>query len=158
MRALLMFATVFASYAAQWVLWRASAGRLLDERWASVHRKNAERLARGFVRLRGVYIKMGQVLSVLGTFLPSAYGVALRPLQDAVPPRPFRELEPRLQGEWGPNWQNRLAELDEVALAAASLAQVHRGVTRDGRQVAVKILSPGIEALVQRDLRVVRLV
>jgi predicted unusual protein kinase regulating ubiquinone biosynthesis (AarF/ABC1/UbiB family) len=101
---------------------------------------------------------MGQVLSVLGTFLPSAYAQALRPLQDAVPPRPLAELEPRLQAAWGPDFMVKLRSLEPEALAAASLAQVHRGVSLDGREVAVKILSPGIEVLVKRDLAVIRLV
>jgi ubiquinone biosynthesis protein len=156
--ALWLFATVFSSYAAQWVIWRATGRRLFTRRWASVHERNAARLARGFLRLRGVFIKMGQVLSVLGTFLPSAYALALRPLQDAVPPRPLSELEPRFRAVWGPHSAKRLASLEPNALAAASLAQVHRGKTHDGRDVAVKVLTPGIESLVRRDLRVVRMV
>jgi predicted unusual protein kinase regulating ubiquinone biosynthesis (AarF/ABC1/UbiB family) len=147
---------VFASYALQWLVWRATLRRVWSTRWPSVHKKNAERLARGFLRLRGVYIKMGQVLSVLGTFLPSAYGEALRPLQDAVPPRPLPELLPRLHSVWGEAGVARLGTLDETAIAAASLAQVHRGTTHDGRVVAVKVLWPGIERLVELDLRVIR--
>lgn len=156
LRALWLYATVFASYAAQWLVWRATCGRVWNERWALVHEANARRLSRGFLRLRGVYIKMGQVLSVLGTFLPAAYAEALRPLQDAVPPRPLSDLLPRLHAVWGDAGVGRLAKLDENALAAASLAQVHRGTTEDGTDVAVKVLWPGIETLVRRDLRVIR--
>ena len=55
----------------------------------------------GFARLRGVFIKMGQVLSVVGTFLPPAFGEALETLQDKVPPRPFAEIEGRLREAFG---------------------------------------------------------
>lgn len=155
-RALWLYATVFASYAAQWLVWRATLRRGWNDRWSRVHRANAQRLARGFLRLRGVYIKMGQVLSVLGTFLPSAYGDALRPLQDDVPPRPLSDLLPRLRSVWGEAGVDRLAKLEPQAIAAASLAQVHRGTTKDGTEVAIKVLWPGIEKLVERDLRVIR--
>ena len=52
----------------------------LRARWKLVHKKNAQRLYKGFVRLRGVYIKLGQILSVLGSFLPKAYAKELERL------------------------------------------------------------------------------
>lgn len=153
-----MFATVFLSYGLQWLLWRATFRKFFNDRWKLVHATNAERLARGFVRMRGVYIKLGQVISVMGAFLPSAYGTALRRLQDAVPARSLGEMTSRLRPVWGEDYQRHFRELAPEALAAASLAQVHRGTTQDGEEVAVKILYPGIEALVRRDLFVIGLV
>lgn len=120
------------------------------------HRKNALRLADGFVELRGVFIKTGQVLSVMGTFLPSAYGEALARLQDKVPPRPFSEVEGRLREAFGEGALSRFGSFERVPVAAASLAQVHRATTRDGRQLAVKILYPDIERLIRIDLGVLR--
>jgi ubiquinone biosynthesis protein len=153
-RALALALSILASYGLHWLIatlfgWKRTAARL--ER---VHRKNAERLAIGFTELRGVFIKMGQVLSVLGGFLPRAYGVALERLQDRVPPRPFHEIEGRLEEALGPNALAHFGSLEHEAMAAASLAQVHRGTTKDGRRIAVKILYPGIEALIRRDLAV----
>src|SRR6185369_15945754 len=109
---------------------------------ALAHLRNARRLAEGFARLRGVFIKMGQVLSVVGTFLPSAFGEALETLQDQVPPRPFSEIEGRLREAFGDQPLARFGSFEREALAAASLAQVHRATTLDGRQIAVKILYP----------------
>ncbi len=151
-----MFWTVFASYGLQWLLARLFGKRRLKARLERVQQKNAERLATGFTRLRGVFIKMGQVLSVIGTFLPRAYGSALEKLQDKIPPRPFHEVESRLHEALGDDPLSRFAKFDRTPLAAASLAQVHRAETLDGRIVAVKVLYPGIEKLIRNDLAVLR--
>jgi ubiquinone biosynthesis protein len=155
-RALLMFWTVFASYGLQWLLAKLLGPRRVKARLARVHRKNARRLAEGFTRLRGVFIKMGQVLSVIGSFLPRAYGEELEKLQDKVPPQPFREVERRLVEALGEDPLARFSSFDREPLAAASLAQVHRAVTLSGQAVAVKVLYPNIEKLIKRDLAVLR--
>ncbi|HEY3499897.1 MAG TPA: AarF/UbiB family protein [Polyangiaceae bacterium] len=155
-RALILFWTVFGSYGFGWplslLLGKERGGRFLNR----LHKKNARRLARGFSKLRGVFIKMGQVLSVTGTFLPPAYGEALAELQDKVPPRPFPEIEGRLREAFGADPLARFGSFDPEPIAAASLAQVHRGTTRGGLAVAVKVLYPHIERLIAADLRVLR--
>lgn len=151
----MLLATLLASYGWQWLCARllGSWGRA---RWERVHQRNARRVARSFVRLRGVYIKLGQVLSVLGTFLPKAYGDELEGLQDSVPPRAFPEIEWRLRQALGPEALSRFASFESTPIAAASLAQVHRARTHDGREVAVKVLYPGIEGVVEGDLKLLR--
>ena len=134
------------------VLGETRAKRRLER----AHLKNARRLSTGFARLRGVFIKMGQVLSVVGTFLPAAFGEALESLQDQVPPRPFSEIEGRLREAFGDDPLARFGSFEREPLAAASLAQVHRATTLDGRAIAVKVLYPGIEVLIRRDLAVLR--
>ncbi|MCA9592927.1 MAG: AarF/ABC1/UbiB kinase family protein [Myxococcales bacterium] len=156
LRALLMFWTIFASYGVQWLLAHVFGQKRLAARMERVHVKNARRLAQGFTRLRGVFIKVGQVLSVIGTFLPAAYGKALESLQDKVPPRPFSEIEGRLTEALGDDPLSHFETFHREPLAAASLAQVHRATTRDGEPVAVKVLYPGIETLIRRDLAVIR--
>lgn len=156
LRALALFWTVFASYGFEWLLARFLPPSVVRARLDRAHRKNARRIALGFSRLRGVFIKMGQVLSVMGTFLPAAYAEELEKLQDKVPPRPFPEIEGRLREAFGEDALDRFASFEREPIAAASLAQVHRATTRDGRPVAVKVLYPGIERLIRRDLRVLR--
>jgi len=156
LRALRLFWTIIASYALVWVFSRYSSPSTRERRFERAHRKNAERLASGFVALRGVFIKTGQVLSVSGTFLPSAYGEALAKLQDKVPARPFSEIAGRLAEAFGPDALSRFGSFEQLPVAAASLAQVHRATTRDGRELAVKVLYPDIERLVRIDLGVLR--
>jgi ubiquinone biosynthesis protein len=156
LRALRLFWTIIASYALVWVFSRWSSAETRTRRFERAHRKNAERLATGFVQLRGVFIKTGQVLSVTGTFLPSAYGEALAKLQDKVPPRPFSEIAGRLAEAFGPAALSRFGSFEPQPVAAASLAQVHRATTLDGRALAVKVLYPDIERLVRIDLGVLR--
>ncbi len=155
-RALLLFWTLFASYGLEWVLSRVLPPERMRSRLERAHRRNARRLTRGFSELRGVFIKMGQVLSVMGTFLPAAYGEELESLQDDVPPRPFTEIETRLSEAFGPDALSRFGSFEREPLAAASLAQVHRATTKDGQRLAVKVLYPGIERLIRADMRVLR--
>src|SRR5450432_348145 len=134
------------------VLGETRAKRRLER----AHLKNARRLSTGFARLRGVFIKMGQVLSVVGTFLPAAFGEALESLQDQVPPRPSSGIEGRLREAFGDDPLARFGSFEREPLAAASSAQVHRATTLDGRAIAVKVLYPGIDVLIRRDLAVLR--
>ena len=156
LRALVMFWTVFASYgftfALSLVLTKAASMRLFER----AHKKNARRLVRGFSTLRGVFIKMGQVLGVTGTFLPPAFPEALEELQDKVPPRPFAEIEGRLTEAFGADPLSRFGSFERMPIAAASLAQVHRATSRDGRPVAVKVRYPNIERVIAADLAVMR--
>jgi predicted unusual protein kinase regulating ubiquinone biosynthesis (AarF/ABC1/UbiB family) len=155
-QALRLFWTIIASYALVWAFSRWSTPRVRQRRFERAHRTNAERLVSGFVQLRGVFIKTGQVLSVTGTFLPSAYGNALSRLQDNVPARPFEEIAGRLEEAFGAGALELFGTFERVPVAAASLAQVHRATTLDGRPLAVKVLYPDIERLIRIDLGVLR--
>jgi ubiquinone biosynthesis protein len=128
----------------------------MELRWQRLHATNARRIARQFTELRGVFIKMGQVLSVMAPVLPPVYAQELEKLQDAVPPQPYEWMRHRLVQAWGDDPEAKFAEVDRTALAAASLAQVHRARLVDGTEVVLKILYPGIEDLVRSDLARVR--
>jgi ubiquinone biosynthesis protein len=151
-----LLVTLIASYGVHYAIAGFLGKQRASARLQRINRDNAERVADGFSRLGGVFIKLGQVLSVLGAFLPRAYASALERLQDKVPPRPFHEVEGRLREALGPNPLERFSEFSREPLAAASLAQVHKATTRDGRKVAVKVLYPGIESMIRRDLAVMR--
>src|SRR5450755_2248244 len=94
-RVLWLFGVIFASYLVHFALARVlrRPGRRdtpwIKERRGRVDERNAKRLLRGMLRLRGVFIKLGQVLSIVGGFLPRAYTRELESLQDNVPPQPF---------------------------------------------------------------------
>jgi ubiquinone biosynthesis protein len=92
-------------------------------------------------------IKLGQALATRPDLIGLEAALDLVRLQDSLPPLPFSEMEAVLNASYGSGtWRDRFESIDPVAVGAASMAQVHRGVTTDGRQVAIKMLRPGIEA------------
>ncbi len=91
-------------------------------------------------------IKLGQALATRPDLIGTDAALDLVRLQDSLPPLPFAEMEKVLDASLaGGSWRDRFQSIDPVAVGAASMAQVHRGVTSDGREVAIKMLRPGIE-------------
>lgn len=154
-RAMRVFGTIFISY-----LWQLSWARLwptrygTPERWRKIHRKNARRMYKGFVRLRGVYIKLGQILSIMGTFLPRSYVEELEGLQDEVPAQPYRTIARAFERALGKSPSAAFASFGKTPIAAASLGQVHEARTADGTRLAVKVLYPNVAEIIRVDLRV----
>jgi predicted unusual protein kinase regulating ubiquinone biosynthesis (AarF/ABC1/UbiB family) len=112
---------------------------------------NAERIVRELGQLKGAAMKVGQMLSLQDSMLPSEVTSVLSALQRQAPPIPFSLVQRQLDAEL-PGWQGVIERLEPVAIAAASIGQVHRGVLADGRPVAVKIQYPGIDAIIEADL------
>lgn len=171
-RATLTFGVIFASYMVQLGLLKVfrrwstdpESGRdhpvvppWLQRRQTRVDETNSKRLLADILKLRGVYIKLGQVLSIMGGFLPPVYIKRLETLQDAVPPHPFDEIEQAFVESLGAKPEAFFSTIDREPVAAASLGQVHVAYMEDGRKVAVKVLHPGIRDVVRVDLRVIRL-
>src|SRR5437762_3258512 len=97
LRALVVFGLILGSYLFQLALARPFRRRGAVPDWirtrrARVDQTNARRLLRGMLRLRGVFIKLGQILSIMGGFLPRLYAKELEQLQDRVPPQPFSDI------------------------------------------------------------------
>ncbi|OYU14408.1 MAG: ubiquinone biosynthesis protein UbiB [Alphaproteobacteria bacterium PA4] len=90
-------------------------------------------------------VKLGQALATRPDLIGEAATRDLVRLQDSLPPLPFAEMEIGLNAAYGGDWRTQFQSIDPVAIGAASMAQVHRGITSDGRQVAIKMLRPGIE-------------
>src|SRR5438477_2272572 len=122
-------------------------------RLARHHRRSAEGAYRLATRLEGLPIKVCQFVGSRADILPAEYVEVLSQLQDRVPPRPLDTFLPLLRRELGRPVEAAFAELDPMPLASASLAQVHRGRLRDGREVAVKIQYPDIDRIIAIDLR-----
>ena len=92
-------------------------------------------------------IKLGQALATRPDLIGPDAAIDLVRLQDSLPPLPFSTMETVLNAATsGGDWRTQFRTIDPVAIGAASMAQVHRGVTSDGRIVAIKMLRPGIEA------------
>src|SRR5438876_11568852 len=124
-----------------------------QSRYARHHRWCAEAAFALATRLEGLPIKVCQFLGSRADVLPAEYVEVLSRLQDRVPPRRLATFLPLLRRELGRPVEAAFAELDPTPLASASLAQVHRGRLRDGREVAVKMQYPDIERVVRVDLR-----
>jgi predicted unusual protein kinase regulating ubiquinone biosynthesis (AarF/ABC1/UbiB family) len=154
-RALRVFAVIFLSY-----MWQVSWARLWPKRydtrarWKLINRRNARRMYRGFVKLRGVYIKLGQILSVMGTFLPREYTEELEALQDDVPPQSYKAIRATFVQSFGKQPHEVFAKFEQVPIAAASLGQVHEARNAAGDRLAVKILYPNVVTIINVDLRV----
>jgi ubiquinone biosynthesis protein len=156
--ALSMFTRILVLYVGL-IVARRFVGRRRTERFEHlVHRLGARILHKGILRLEGVYIKLGQFMSMLTGLLPDEYLDELQALQDAVPPRPYASIEERLRAEYGKRVEEIFEHLEPTPVASASIDQVHLGILRDSREVAVKVQYPGIERVVRTDLAIVRLV
>jgi predicted unusual protein kinase regulating ubiquinone biosynthesis (AarF/ABC1/UbiB family) len=141
-------------------LWLSLCARVLGSAWrdahvGEVHTKNARRVYATILKLQGLFIKVGQLLSIMANFLPPEFRSELEGLQDQVPPRPFSEIEERLQRELGDSMK-LIASLDREPTASASLGQVHAARLSDGRRVAVKVQHKDIDRTVRLDLRAIR--
>jgi ubiquinone biosynthesis protein len=142
-------------------LWLNFKGRLmsqerLDEKRALLNRRNAKRIERTILSLQGLFIKVGQLFSIMTNFLPEEFMAGLKNLQDAVPAKPYAQIEQRIQEEFAALPHALFAEFDETPIASASLGQVHEAVTRDGQRVAVKVQHVGVEQMAQSDLKTIR--
>lgn len=107
-------------------------------------------------RLGPTYTKFGQILATRGDLLPGRWIAALEQLQSGAATLPFDELQQTVELSLGEPVDSAFAHFDRAALAAASLAQVHRARLHDGREVVVKIRRPGIRNIIEADLRLIR--
>jgi ubiquinone biosynthesis protein len=110
------------------------------------------RVRRALEDLGPIFVKFGQILSTRRDLLPDDLAVELAKLQDRVPPFDGVEARALIEKAWGCSVDDVLDEFDPVPLASASIAQVHTGRLKDGTEVVVKVLRPGIERTIGQDL------
>jgi ubiquinone biosynthesis protein len=128
--------------------------RLLPWRWWP--RKDiprAVRLREALEELGPIFVKFGQMLSTRPDLLPEDIALELEKLQDRVPPFDGAVAVAMVESALGGPLDRHFAEFSRVPLASASVAQVHVARLHDGTEVVVKVLRPGIEPVIERDLQ-----
>jgi hypothetical protein len=143
---LLPLVVSFARDFRRWVF----AGRPLA-RSAAFHTRRAERLVTTIAELGPAMVKLAQVLAARADLVPEPYLHALGALHDQVPPVPAAAVRRTIEATFDRPVEAIFTEFDWTPVAAASLGQVHRA-TYQGETVAVKVLRPGVERRVRRDL------
>lgn len=114
---------------------------------------NARRVADQLAQLRGAAMKVGQLLSMdAGDLMPPELGQILSRLRSDARPMPIGQLDEVLTAGWGTGWDQRFAQFSFKPLAAASIGQVHRAQTRDGRDLAIKVQYPGVRQSIDSDV------
>ncbi|WP_225748298.1 ubiquinone biosynthesis regulatory protein kinase UbiB [Eikenella sp. Marseille-P7795] len=103
-----------------------------------------------------IFVKLGQVLSTRPDLLPAAYALELSRLQDKVPPFDADLARRQIERSLGRPLEEIYAEFEAEPVAAASVAQVHRARLFGGEEVAVKVLRPGLEPVIEQDLALMR--
>lgn len=132
------------------------AARMAGEKFLGrpiARKEHAGDLTAALGALKGPLMKVGQILSTIPEALPAEYAQAFQELQANAPPMGWAFVKRRMRTELGPDWQNNFATFGEEAAAAASLGQVHRATTTDGRDVACKLQYPDMESAIDADLR-----
>ncbi|GMU69428.1 MAG: hypothetical protein AMXMBFR37_17600 [Steroidobacteraceae bacterium] len=139
-------------------LYRPLRYLLLASPWTWFARRQGgsrgERLRLALEELGPIFVKFGQAVSTRRDLLPRDIADELAKLQDRVPPFPGAEARAAIERAYGAALATRFADFDETPLAAASIAQVHVARLLDGREVVVKVLRPGMHAVIERDLEV----
>jgi ubiquinone biosynthesis protein len=147
---------VLFSYLRLWFLKKIFGQTWYNKRIMPLHIRNAERVRDAILELKGLFIKLGQILSILANFLPEAFKKPLESLQDQIPPRPMSSVRTRILKELGKPIEDIFPYFDENALAAASIGQVHRARLPDGTEVVVKVQHADIELVAEVDLAIIQ--
>ncbi|KAM5210070.1 atypical kinase COQ8B, mitochondrial isoform 2-T2 [Hipposideros larvatus] len=115
---------------------------------------NAERIVQTLCTVRGAALKVGQMLSIQdNSFISPQLQRIFERVRQSADFMPRWQMLRVLEEELGRDWQAKVASLDEVPFAAASIGQVHQGTLRDGTEVAVKIQYPGVAQSIQSDVQ-----
>jgi len=114
----------------------------------------AERLRLTFEELGPSFIKLGQILSIRPDLIPANFIQEFQKLQDEVPPFSTEQVRTIVESEFGQTIEKLFHSFEEQPLAAASIAQVHRAVTKDGEDVVVKIQRPAIRRIIETDINI----
>lgn len=114
---------------------------------------NVTRVAERLSHLRGAAMKLGQMISMdAGDMLPPELSEIMGRLRENAHRMPPQQLQKLLATEWGKDWRKRFARFGATPIAAASIGQVHRATTHDGRDLAIKVQYPGVRESIDSDV------
>ncbi|NJC05160.1 putative unusual protein kinase regulating ubiquinone biosynthesis (AarF/ABC1/UbiB family) [Sphingomonas kaistensis] len=132
---------------------RLAAGERPSSRDLLLTPANLTRLADRLAHLRGAAMKLGQMISLdSGDFLPPELSDILARLRSNAFHMPPQQLSKVLEAEWGKDWRRRFKRFQAHPIAAASIGQVHRAETHDGRVLAIKVQYPGVAESIDADV------
>ncbi|XP_019717072.1 atypical kinase COQ8B, mitochondrial isoform X2 [Hippocampus comes] len=114
---------------------------------------NAERIVNTLCKVRGAALKIGQMLSIQdNSFINPQLQKIFERVRQSADFMPTRQMNNVLEKELGPGWRERLSSFEDKPFAAASIGQVHHGVLKDGREIAMKIQYPGVAESIHSDI------
>ena len=132
---------------------RLASGDSINARDLILTPGNVQRLTDRLSHLRGAAMKMGQMISLdAGDFLPEELSKILATLRDQANFMPTRQLDQVLKSEWGADWRKQFRWFNPRPIAAASIGQVHKALTRDGQELAIKVQYPGVAKSIDSDV------
>jgi predicted unusual protein kinase regulating ubiquinone biosynthesis (AarF/ABC1/UbiB family) len=132
---------------------RLASGEGINPRDLILTPGNVQRMTDRLSHLRGAAMKMGQMISLdAGDFLPEELSKILATLRDQANFMPTRQLDQVLRAEWGPDWRKQFRWFNPRPIAAASIGQVHKALTRDGEELAIKVQYPGVARSIDSDV------
>lgn len=142
-------------------LWLFLASKMVgqkywDKRVEKLHHFAAGKIKKGLLDLNGLFIKVGQLISILSNVLPEAFREPLESLQDQLPPRNFDEIKQTIAAEFGQPVENIFKNIETTPLACASIGQTHRATLKDDTEVVVKVQHKDIEQIANTDLSVIQ--
>ncbi len=137
------------------------AARVAGERYLGIKIERADharQLTEALGNLKGPLMKVGQILATIPEALPAEYARDFQQLQSNAPPMGWPFVKRRMKSELGADWEKRFKLFEHEAAAAASLGQVHRAVTPDGRDVACKLQYPDMQSAISADLNQLKII
>lgn len=126
-----------------------------DRRLPKVEHKNAKDLSDNIIELKGLFIKFGQLLSIMSNVMPKAYGDLLESLQDHAPQSPIDNTKEIILADLGKPVEELFSDFSETPIASASIGQVYAATLKTGEKVAVKVQHKNIEELAKADLKII---
>jgi ubiquinone biosynthesis protein len=135
-----------------WIGWRFRLYRFLPRFAGGQDPQRAVRLRQALETLGPIFVKFGQVLSTRRDLLPADLAEELSKLQDRVPPFGSELAVAEVERSLGKRLDQVFASFERGPVASASVAQVHLGALKDGSEVAVKVLRPGVEQAIAKDV------